>query len=66
LDARYCSNRSMCGITGSDGAFAEYMITPHSSLVRLPAGLSFEQAAPLMCAGVRLPSRASEIDVVVG
>ncbi|KAH7256031.1 chaperonin 10-like protein [Fusarium tricinctum] len=51
LDARYCSNRSMCGITGSDGAFAEYMITPHSSLVRLPAGLSFEQAAPLMCAG---------------
>ncbi|KAK2469234.1 hypothetical protein H9L39_19215 [Fusarium oxysporum f. sp. albedinis] len=51
LDARYCSNRSMCGIVGSDGGFAEYMITPHSSLVRLPAGLSFEQAAPLMCAG---------------
>lgn len=51
LDARYCENKTMSGILRSDGGFAEYMIASQEALVRLPDGLSFEQAAPLMCAG---------------
>ncbi|KAH7000543.1 chaperonin 10-like protein [Ilyonectria destructans] len=51
LDARYCENKTMNGIVKSDGGFAEYMITSHYALVHLPDNLSFEQAAPLMCAG---------------
>lgn len=43
----------MNGILRSDGGFAEYMIASHEALVHLPEKLSFEQAAPLMCAGVR-------------
>lgn len=44
----------MNGIVKSDGGFAEYMIGSHYSLVHLPDDVSFEQAAPLMCAGVSL------------
>jgi D-arabinose 1-dehydrogenase-like Zn-dependent alcohol dehydrogenase len=35
-----------------DGAFGEYCIVDSRSSVLLPAAMSFEQAAPLMCAGV--------------
>jgi D-arabinose 1-dehydrogenase-like Zn-dependent alcohol dehydrogenase len=35
-----------------DGGYGEYMIAPISSLARVPDGLSAEEAAPLMCAGV--------------
>lgn len=45
----------MSGILKADGGFAEYMVASHYALVRLPHELSFEQAAPLMCAGVCLP-----------
>jgi NADPH:quinone reductase-like Zn-dependent oxidoreductase len=31
---------------------AEYMVCDADSIMELPASLSFEQAAPLMCAGV--------------
>ncbi|KAF5861636.1 hypothetical protein ETB97_012723 [Aspergillus alliaceus] len=50
LDARYCDNKTMSGIT-VDGGFAEYMVTEVACLVHLPDRLPFEQAAPLMCAG---------------
>jgi D-arabinose 1-dehydrogenase-like Zn-dependent alcohol dehydrogenase len=39
------------GIT-LDGGHAEFMIAPASATARIPEGLSFEDAAPLMCAGV--------------
>lgn len=52
LDPRFCDNRTMCGILRRDGAFAEYMTAWHGALVHLPDDMSFEQAAPLMCAGV--------------
>lgn len=39
------------GIT-ADGGYGEYMLAPHSALARVPKGLSPEDAAPLMCAGV--------------
>ncbi|KAI3572539.1 chaperonin 10-like protein [Fusarium oxysporum f. sp. albedinis] len=51
LDARYCANKTMNGISRSDGGFAEYMLASQEALVHLPDGLSFEQAAPLTCAG---------------
>lgn len=51
-DPRFCENKVMGGISGADGGFAEYMIASDRALVKLPEGLSFEQAAPLMCAGV--------------
>lgn len=53
LDARYCENKTMSGIT-ADGGFAEYMLAATYALVELPEGLEFKQAAPLMCAGVSL------------
>ena len=39
------------GIT-ADGGYGEYMLAPQSALARVPSGLSAEEAAPLMCAGV--------------
>jgi hypothetical protein len=39
----------------NDGGMAEYIIGDAENTVLLPDSLSFEQAAPLMCAGVSLP-----------
>jgi len=35
-----------------DGGYADYMIAPIEVLARLPEGLTAEEAAPLMCAGL--------------
>lgn len=35
-----------------DGCLREYTVTPASHVVKLPPKLSFEQAAPILCAGV--------------
>jgi D-arabinose 1-dehydrogenase-like Zn-dependent alcohol dehydrogenase len=35
-----------------DGGYAEYMIAPAEALAQIPDGLSAEEAAPLMCAGI--------------
>jgi D-arabinose 1-dehydrogenase-like Zn-dependent alcohol dehydrogenase len=53
LDARYCENKTMSGIT-EDGGFAQYMVAATYAMVALPEGLELKQAAPLMCAGVML------------
>ncbi|GKT48141.1 alcohol dehydrogenase [Colletotrichum spaethianum] len=50
VDARFCKRRDMAGITAK-GGFAEYMVADAMTTVLLPDVLSFEQAAPLMCAG---------------
>lgn len=39
------------GIT-ADGGYGEYMLAAQSALARVPDGLTAEEAAPLMCAGV--------------
>jgi D-arabinose 1-dehydrogenase-like Zn-dependent alcohol dehydrogenase len=46
--------RSFHRITGvtADGGYGEYLVAHHSALARVPEGLSAEEAAPLMCAGV--------------
>lgn len=46
----------MAGLT-HDGGFAEYMVMDVEATSVLPEGLPFEQAAPLMCAGVSVPAR---------
>lgn len=50
LDPRFCDNRETAGFQ-HDGAFAEYLAIDPETTVRLPSSLSFDQAAPLMCAG---------------
>jgi len=53
-----CAGReTLCGkqkITGCtvDGGFAEYVKAPSSHAAKLPAGLTAEEAAPLLCAGL--------------
>ena len=47
-----CQNfHRITGIT-ADGGYGEYMLAPQSALARVPSGISAEEAAPLMCAGV--------------
>lgn len=50
-DIRFCENAELAGLK-NNGGFAEYMLSDSESIVLLPDSLSFEQAAPLMCAGV--------------
>lgn len=51
LDPRFCEKRETAGFR-HDGAFAEFLVADPGTTVRLPEGVSFAQAAPLMCAGV--------------
>lgn len=66
LDARYCSNKSMTGIIGADGGFAEYMVSPDYALLRIPDAVSFEQASPLMCAGCTIWNAILEAGIEKG
>lgn len=50
VDARFCDNRETAGFL-HQGSFADYAMADPATTVRLPDSLSFEQAAPLMCAG---------------
>jgi D-arabinose 1-dehydrogenase-like Zn-dependent alcohol dehydrogenase len=50
-DPRFCQRRVTAGFK-HDGAFAQFMLADPDSTVHLPEKISFEQGAPLMCAGV--------------
>jgi len=50
-DLMNCHNAGITGFT-HDGGYAEYMVAPAQTLAAIPDGLSPEDAAPLMCAGV--------------
>ena len=43
-DPRHCANRSVLGIVGRDGAFAEYLSLPAVNLLPVPAAVSDQQA----------------------
>lgn len=43
-DPRHCPTRTVLGIVGRDGAFAEFLQLPTGNLVRVPAGVSDTQA----------------------
>jgi D-arabinose 1-dehydrogenase-like Zn-dependent alcohol dehydrogenase len=46
-----CVTGQVAGLT-FDGGYGEYMIAPVSAVVRMPAGLSPVESAPLLCAGI--------------
>lgn len=46
-----CTRQRITGVT-VDGGYAEFVKAPASHVVTIPANLSPEQAAPLLCAGV--------------
>jgi len=53
-DQTYCTDlEGMVGVT-VDGGFAEYCIIDSRTSAKIPDSMSFEQAAPLMCAGVTI------------
>ncbi|KAF2707236.1 GroES-like protein [Pleomassaria siparia CBS 279.74] len=49
-DPRFCKERTTAGFK-NDGAFAQFMLADPATTVHLPEKVSFEQGAPLMCAG---------------
>ncbi len=50
-DFTTCAKLQIPGIS-YDGGYAEYVNVPFEALAHIPAGLTPEEAAPLMCAGV--------------
>lgn len=46
-----CVNLKVTGIH-YDGGYEEYMVAPENALAALPEEISFEEAAPLLCAGI--------------
>lgn len=48
--SNYCDSVKAAGFT-ADGGMAEYMRADPTWTIKLPEGLPFEKAAPLMCAG---------------
>jgi alcohol dehydrogenase/propanol-preferring alcohol dehydrogenase len=46
-----CENMGIPGIT-QDGGYADYVVVRASALALLPEGLTDEEAAPLLCAGI--------------
>ena len=46
-----CANLQISGIS-YDGGYQQYMLAPADALAQLPEGISPEEAAPLLCAGV--------------
>lgn len=67
-----CSVGKTTGLS-ADGGYAEYLVAPADALAAIPEGLSFEEAAPLMCAGVTTfnglrhsGARAGDVVAVLG
>ncbi len=46
-----CQNEKITGIS-YDGGYAEYMIAPEEAVAAMPDGISADEAAPLLCAGI--------------
>lgn len=46
-----CLNLKVTGIH-YDGGYEEYMVAPQNAVAALPGGISFAEAAPLLCAGI--------------
>ncbi|WP_255772469.1 alcohol dehydrogenase catalytic domain-containing protein [Mycobacteroides abscessus] len=50
-DFANCGQAQVVGAS-YDGGYAEYLVAPQEALARIPDGLPFEEAGPLMCAGI--------------
>lgn len=60
-----CVAQQVCGIS-YDGGYAEYLVAPQEALARVPEGMSSEDAAPLLCAGVTTFNSLRNMDVRPG
>jgi D-arabinose 1-dehydrogenase-like Zn-dependent alcohol dehydrogenase len=67
-----CRNQQVPGIA-YDGGHAQYVVAPTVALARIPGELTFEEAAPLMCAGLTTfnslrhsPARAGDLVAILG
>jgi propanol-preferring alcohol dehydrogenase len=60
-----CSKQQVTGCV-VDGGFAEFIKAKASHIVGLPDNLSFEEAAPLLCAGLTVHSAMKKADVQPG
>ena len=47
----HCRNGRITGIS-YDGGYQEYLVAPETAVARVPEGMDFAEAAPLLCAGV--------------
>jgi len=47
----HCRQGKITGIS-FDGGYAEHVVAPAEALARIPDGMAFAEAAPLLCAGV--------------
>jgi len=50
-DFGLCKKEKICGIA-YDGGYQEYMLAPEEAVAALPDGISADEAAPLLCAGI--------------
>lgn len=46
-----CQREAITGLT-HDGGYQQYMLARHEAVARIPEGLDWAEAAPLMCAGI--------------
>lgn len=60
-----CSKQQVTGCT-VDGGFAEYLKARASHTAKLPDNLSFEEAAPLLCAGVTVHRAMKKSELQAG
>ncbi|HEX8290166.1 MAG TPA: alcohol dehydrogenase AdhP [Pyrinomonadaceae bacterium] len=60
-----CPNQQNTGYS-VDGGFAEYVLAPAAYVGRLPDGLDFVQAAPILCAGLTTYKGLKETDAKPG
>lgn len=49
---RFCEKRTNVGFMGRYGGFSEYCLADPMSSIKIPNGISDEEAAPMLCAGV--------------
>ncbi|KAK5574740.1 hypothetical protein RB653_009993 [Dictyostelium firmibasis] len=61
----FCKESLVCGIH-YDGGYAEYMVTPSDSLAFVPNGMSAEETAPLLCAGITVFNSFRNQNIKVG
>ncbi|KAF8587918.1 GroES-like protein [Ramaria rubella] len=62
---RVCESLQLCGVT-VNGAAAEYMVADGFSTIPIPPSISFEAAAPLMCAGSTIYAGLKRADLQKG
>jgi alcohol dehydrogenase, propanol-preferring len=60
-----CSKQQVTGCT-VDGGFAEFIKAKASHIAKLPHNLTFEEAAPLLCAGLTVHSAMKKAEVQAG